>query len=86
MDRLGRSTVNILALADELREKDACSRALNLGGVDTDTSTPMGAITERPGDGRVSASYLRSPNPNGSLWGKLRLLEHKTVLYPLDWK
>lgn len=44
LDRLGRSTVNMLALADELRDKGVGLRVLNLGGGDVDTSTAMGAM------------------------------------------
>lgn len=44
LDRLGRSTQNMLAFADELRAKRAGLRVLNLGGGDVDTSTPMGSM------------------------------------------
>lgn len=44
LDRLGRSTVNMLKLADEIKGKGAGLRVLNLGGGDVDTSTPMGAM------------------------------------------
>lgn len=44
LDRLGRSTVNMLALADELKIKGAGLRVLNLGGGDVDTRTPMGGM------------------------------------------
>jgi DNA invertase Pin-like site-specific DNA recombinase len=44
LDRLGRSTQNMLALADELRGRGTALRVLNLGGGDVDTSTPMGAM------------------------------------------
>lgn len=44
LDRLGRSTVNMLGLADELRTKGVGLRVLNLGGGDVDTSTPMGGM------------------------------------------
>lgn len=44
LDRLGRSTQNMLALADELRGRGAGLRVLNLGGGDVDTSTPMGSM------------------------------------------
>lgn len=44
LDRLGRSTVNMLALADWLRTKGVGLRVLNLGGGDVDTSTPMGGM------------------------------------------
>lgn len=44
LDRLGRSTQNMLAFADELRGRGAGLRVLNLGGGDVDTSTPMGAM------------------------------------------
>jgi DNA invertase Pin-like site-specific DNA recombinase len=44
LDRLGRSTQNMLAFADELRTRGAGLRILNLGGGDVDTSTPMGSM------------------------------------------
>ncbi|MBA8817029.1 DNA invertase Pin-like site-specific DNA recombinase [Microbacterium halimionae] len=44
LDRLGRSTQNMLAFAEELRQIDAGLRVLNLGGGDVDTSTPMGSM------------------------------------------
>lgn len=42
LDRLGRSTQNMLQLASELRSKGVNLRVLNLGGGDVDTATPMG--------------------------------------------
>lgn len=45
LDRLGRSTQNMFALAETIRERGANLRVLNLGGGDVDTSTPMGAMT-----------------------------------------
>lgn len=44
LDRLGRSTGNMLALAEELRTEGVALRVLNLGGGDVDTSTPMGSM------------------------------------------
>lgn len=44
LDRLGRSTVNMLKLAEQIKEKGSGLRVLNLGGGDVDTSTPMGAM------------------------------------------
>jgi DNA invertase Pin-like site-specific DNA recombinase len=44
LDRLGRSTSNMLVLAAELRAADVGLRVLNLGGGDVDTSTTMGAM------------------------------------------
>lgn len=44
LDRLGRSTQNMLAFADALRARGAGLRVLNLGGGDVDTSTPMGSM------------------------------------------
>jgi hypothetical protein len=41
LDRLGRSTQNMLASADELRSRGAGLLVLNLGG---DTATPMGSM------------------------------------------
>jgi DNA invertase Pin-like site-specific DNA recombinase len=44
LDRLGRSTQNMLVFAEELRARGAGLRVLNLGGGDVDTSTPMGQM------------------------------------------
>lgn len=44
LDRLGRSTQNMLAFADELRSRGAGLRVLHLGGGDVDTATPMGSM------------------------------------------
>lgn len=44
LDRLGRSTQNMLAFAEELRARGAGLRVLNLGGGDVDTATPMGSM------------------------------------------
>jgi DNA invertase Pin-like site-specific DNA recombinase len=44
LDRLGRSTQNMLAFADALRARGAGLRVLNLGDGDVDTSTPMGSM------------------------------------------
>jgi DNA invertase Pin-like site-specific DNA recombinase len=44
LDRLGRSTQNMLALSEELKVRGVGLRVLNLGGRDVDTSTPMGSM------------------------------------------
>ncbi|MGY3566228.1 recombinase family protein [Sinomonas sp. RB5] len=44
LDRLGRSTQNMLAFAQDLRARGAGLRVLNLGGGDVDTATPMGSM------------------------------------------
>jgi DNA invertase Pin-like site-specific DNA recombinase len=44
LDRLGRSTQNMLAFAEALRDRGAGLRVLNLGGGDVDTRTPMGSM------------------------------------------
>jgi DNA invertase Pin-like site-specific DNA recombinase len=44
LDRLGRSTQNMVAFAVELRVKGAGLRVLNLGGAEVDTATPMGSM------------------------------------------
>ncbi len=44
LDRLGRSTQNLLAFADELRTRGAGLRVLNLGGGDVDTATLTGSM------------------------------------------
>src|SRR5699024_9934568 len=44
LDRLGRSIQSMLTFAQQLRERGAALRVLNLGGGDVDTSTPMGSM------------------------------------------
>lgn len=44
LDRLGRSTMNMLSLATELRLRGSALQVLNLGGGTADTSTPMGSM------------------------------------------
>ncbi|WP_427136626.1 recombinase family protein [Pseudarthrobacter sp. S9] len=44
LDRLGRSTANMLELATGLRKRGSGLRVLNLGGGDVDTGTPMGGM------------------------------------------
>lgn len=44
LDRSGRSTHNVLSLADDLRALGVGLRVLNLGGGDVDTSTPTGQM------------------------------------------
>ncbi|GAA1365453.1 recombinase family protein [Arthrobacter rhombi] len=44
LDRLGRSTTNMLTLAEHLKAQGVNLRVLNLGGGDVDTGTPMGSM------------------------------------------
>ncbi|NQW89620.1 recombinase family protein [Curtobacterium sp. VKM Ac-2861] len=44
LDRLGRSTQNLLDLAADFRGGGVGLRVLNLGGGEVDTATPMGAM------------------------------------------
>jgi DNA invertase Pin-like site-specific DNA recombinase len=44
LDRLGRSVVNMLELARDLRERNVNLRILNLGGGNVDTGSPMGSM------------------------------------------
>ncbi|MBG6226799.1 DNA invertase Pin-like site-specific DNA recombinase [Arthrobacter sp. CAN_A2] len=44
LDRLGRSTTNMLDLSEQLRDLGAHLRVLNLGGGNVDTGTPMGSM------------------------------------------
>lgn len=44
LDRLGRSTYNMLSFAHQLRDRGAGLRVLNLGGGDVDTATPLGSM------------------------------------------
>lgn len=44
LDRLGRTTSNMLDLSKQLLDGGAALRVLNLGGGDVDTATPMGSM------------------------------------------
>ena len=44
LDRLERSTQNMLTFAEALRGRSTGLRVLNLGGGDVDTATPMGSM------------------------------------------
>jgi len=44
LDRLGRSSQNMLALTENPKERGAALRVLNLGGRDIDTATVMGSM------------------------------------------
>ena len=44
LDRMGRSTANMLALSAELRTRRAALQVLNLGGGNVNTGTPMGGM------------------------------------------
>lgn len=44
LDRLGRSTAHMLAIADDLERRDVALRVLNLGGESVDTTTPLGSM------------------------------------------
>ena len=44
LDCLGRSTQNMLTLAEDLTRRGASLRVLNLGGGDVDTATAMGSM------------------------------------------
>ena len=44
LDRMGRSTANMLALSAELRARGAALQVLTLGGGNVDTGTPMGSM------------------------------------------
>jgi DNA invertase Pin-like site-specific DNA recombinase len=44
LDRLGRSTANMLGLSEKLRDRRINLRVLNLGGGNVDTGTPMGGM------------------------------------------
>ncbi|QCO98458.1 recombinase family protein [Arthrobacter sp. 24S4-2] len=44
LDRLGRSTANMLGLSEELRTRRINLRVLNLGGGNVDTATPIGGM------------------------------------------
>lgn len=44
LDRMGRSTANMLDLSKGLREREIGLRVLNLGGGDVHTGTPMGSM------------------------------------------
>ncbi|TFB88274.1 hypothetical protein E3O44_06300 [Cryobacterium algoricola] len=59
-DRLGRSTQNMHAFANDLRARGAALRVLNLGGADVSTATPMGSTGSRPRD---VTGLQRRPRP-----------------------
>jgi len=44
LDRLGRSTANMLTLVEALRQRGVSLRVLSLGGQHVDTSTPTGSM------------------------------------------
>ena len=44
LDRLGRSTVNMLSLSEDLKARGVNLRVMNLGGGNVDTGTPMGSM------------------------------------------
>ncbi|TFC87682.1 recombinase family protein [Cryobacterium sp. TMT4-31] len=44
LDRLGRSTVNMVSLIEDLRQRGVALRVLSLGGQHVDTSTPTGSM------------------------------------------
>jgi DNA invertase Pin-like site-specific DNA recombinase len=44
LDRLSRSTQNMLAFSEQLNAQGAGLRVLNLGGGDVDTTTPVGLM------------------------------------------
>jgi DNA invertase Pin-like site-specific DNA recombinase len=44
LDRLGRSTINMIGLSDELRRRGVNLRVLNLDGGNVDTGTPRGSM------------------------------------------
>jgi DNA invertase Pin-like site-specific DNA recombinase len=70
LDRLGRSTQNMLAFAEALRGRGAGLRVLNLGGGEVDTATPMGsmvstvmaALAQMELESSANASPTRWPN------------------------
>ena len=72
LDRLGRSTQNMLDFAKELRGRSAGLRVLNLGGGDVDTATPMGSMlfTIMAALGQMehesSESVWSTPSPNAA--------------------
>jgi DNA invertase Pin-like site-specific DNA recombinase len=44
LDRLGRSTINMIGLSDELRRRGVNLRVLNFDGGNVDTGTPRGSM------------------------------------------
>jgi DNA invertase Pin-like site-specific DNA recombinase len=44
LDRLGRSTINMIGLSDELRRRGVNLRVLNIDGGNVDTGTPRGSM------------------------------------------
>ena len=90
LDRLGRSTQNMLAFAEELRARGAGLRVLNLGGDDVDTATPMGSmlftIMAAPGQmdheikrERVVDSIIKRRAAGKNLGGRPRLITDSEI-------
>jgi DNA invertase Pin-like site-specific DNA recombinase len=81
LDRLGRSTRNMLSFAEDHRQRGAGLRVLNLGGGDVDISTPMGsmvftvmaALAQMELDikrERINDSVTKRRNAGGDLGGR----------------
>lgn len=92
LDRLGRSTINMLDLARQLREQGVGLRVLNLGGGDVDTATPMGsmvftvlaALAEMELEikrERIQDSVKKRRAKNGNLGGRPRKYTDDQIRY-----
>ena len=90
LDRLGRSTQNMLHFAQTLRDRGAGLRVLNLGGGDVDTSTPMGsmlftimaALAQMEHDiksERISDSITKRRAAGGDLGGRPRRISDSQI-------
>lgn len=90
LDRLGRSTQHMLALADELKAQGVNLRILNLGGGDVDTGSPMGqmmfvimtALAEMElaiKRERIQDSVAKRKDKGGDLGGRRETIAEATI-------
>ncbi|WP_123942256.1 MULTISPECIES: recombinase family protein [unclassified Frondihabitans] len=90
LDRLGRSTQNMLDFAEGLRSRSAALRVLNLGGGDVDTATPMGsmvftvmsALAQMELDikrERINDSVAKRRDAGGDLGGRPRKVSDRQI-------
>lgn len=92
LDRLGRSTQNMFALAEDIRGRGAGLRVLNLGGGEVDTASPMGAMIFTVMAGlaqmeldikreRINDSVTKRRAAGGDLGGRRRTIPDERIEY-----
>lgn len=92
LDRLGRSTQNMFALAEDIRARDAGLRVLNLGGGEVDTASPMGAMIFTVMAGlaqmeldikreRINDSVTKRRAAGGDLGGRRQTITDERIRY-----